>query len=160
MGSTLLRSLDDALDGVRKLAFDSAPVIYFIEAHPRYVSIVERALRKVDSGEIEGLSSVLTLTEVLTRPLQLDQRELQGQYLDFLLHSRNFSIVSLDAQMSVRAAELRAIYGIRTPDALQLACAIETGSQAFFTNDSKLKKIKEISVIILDDILQNDSESR
>jgi hypothetical protein len=28
--------LDDALTGVDRLGFDIAPVIYFVEAHPRY----------------------------------------------------------------------------------------------------------------------------
>ena len=157
MGSSLLKSLDDAMDGVRKLAFDSAPIIYFIEAHPRYAAIVERVLRKVDVGAVAGLSSVLTLTEVLTRPVQLAQTELQKQYLDFLLHSRNFSIVSLDVQMSVQAAELRVRYGLRTPDALQLACAMQTGSQAFLTNDIKLRKVEELRVIVLDDVLKSES---
>jgi len=143
VGSPLLKSLDQALADVSKLAFDSAPIIYFIEAHPRYVEIVERVLRMVDLGTFAGVSSVLTLTEVLTRPIQLAETKLQEQYLDFLLHSKNFSIVPLDAQMSVRAADLRARYGLRTPDALQLACAIQTGCQAFLTNDIKLRKVEE-----------------
>ncbi len=157
MGSPLLKSLDDAMVGVRKLAFDTAPIIYFIEAHPRYVDIVERVLRKVDGGAITALSSVLTLTEVLTRPVQLTQTELQEQYLDFLLHSRNFSIAPLDAQMCVQAADLRARYGLRTPDALQLACAIQSGSQAFLTNDIKLRKVEELRVVVLEDLLQSES---
>jgi hypothetical protein len=28
--------LDDALTGVDRLGFDTAPLIYFVEAHPRY----------------------------------------------------------------------------------------------------------------------------
>jgi len=159
MGSPLLTHVGGALDGIRRLAFDSAPIIYFIEAHPAYCPIVEKVLERVDAGALSGLSSVLTLTEVLTRPMQLHREDLQGQYLDFLVHSRNFSVVALDLRMSVRAAELRARYGIRTPDALQLACVIETRSDAFLTNDAKLRKVEEIRVIILDDCRNKDPQS-
>jgi len=38
------------------------------------------------------------------------------------------------------AAELRARYGLRTPDALHLACAQHHGCQALWTNDDRLAR--------------------
>ena len=37
-------------------------------------------------------------------------------------------------------------------DALQLATAIETGCDMFYTNDRKLKQIDEINVITVDEL--------
>jgi hypothetical protein len=35
-----MTKLDDALAGVTRLGFDTAPVIYFVEAHPQYDALV------------------------------------------------------------------------------------------------------------------------
>jgi predicted nucleic acid-binding protein len=52
------------------------------------------------------------------------------------------------------AAEMRASYGFRTPDALQLACGIAAGCDAFLTNDHTLRRVTEIPVLVLDDLLE------
>ncbi len=51
------------------------------------------------------------------------------------------------------AAELRARFRLRTPDALQLATAIETGCGAFLTNDHASRRVTDIRVLILDDLV-------
>jgi predicted nucleic acid-binding protein len=50
------------------------------------------------------------------------------------------------------AARLRARYNLRTPDALHVATAINAGCQAFLTNDNTLKRVTELSILILDDL--------
>ena len=51
-----------------------------------------------------------------------------------------------------RAAELRAKYGLRTPDAIQLASVIYKKGDVLITNDKGLKRVKEIKVLALEDI--------
>ena len=62
--------------------------------------------------------------------------------------------------MSIRvaetAADLRASYNLRTPDALQLATAIVSGCQGFLTNDRGLIRVKTIPVLVLDDLILDD----
>ncbi|HET7321991.1 MAG TPA: PIN domain-containing protein, partial [Longimicrobiaceae bacterium] len=48
------------------------------------------------------------------------------------------------------AAQLRARYGVRRPDALQLAAAVSTGCTAFLTNDRRLPNIAGMKVVTLD----------
>ena len=43
-----------------------------------------------------------------------------------------------DPRIFDRAAELRAKYRLKTPDALHLACAIHHGCSEFWTNDGRL----------------------
>jgi predicted nucleic acid-binding protein len=50
------------------------------------------------------------------------------------------------------AEELRAKYGVRTPDALQLA-AVQAGATGFITNDRRLEAVKELEIGVLDDFL-------
>jgi predicted nucleic acid-binding protein len=45
------------------------------------------------------------------------------------------------------AAQLRARYGVRTPDALQLAAALSTRCTAFLTNDRRLPSVGGLRVV-------------
>jgi predicted nucleic acid-binding protein len=146
-----MSKVDDALVGVSALGFDTAPLIYFVERHPNYVDIVRTFVQRVDAGTILGYSSVVTLTEVLTQPKQKGNTIVEQGYRDPLLHSRNFKLLALDAIIAERAADLRARYRFRTPDALQIAAALAAGCQAFLTNDTALKRAIELRVLLLDD---------
>jgi predicted nucleic acid-binding protein len=145
-------SLQDALAGVHRLGFDTAPVIYFVEAHPRYDALVTEVFQRVADGVIEGITSVITLSEVLVPPLQQGNFRLAQEYRDLLLNSQNFATCSIDPDIAARSAQLRVAYGFRTPDALQLATAIAVGCEAFLTNDPTLQRVKELPVLVLDDL--------
>ena len=68
----------------------------------------------------------------------------------FLLNNfPNLKMVSIDQRVAEKGAELRAKYGIRTPDAIQVAAAIENQATIFLSNDNKLKKVKEIEIAVL-----------
>ena len=50
-----------------------------------------------------------------------------------------------------RIVDLRTKYGVKTPDAIHLATAIEHKADVFVTNDRQLKKVKEIVMLYLGD---------
>lgn len=158
MESPPLRALDAALEHVDRLGVDSAPIIYFIEQHSRYIELLDAVFERIDSGVFVGVSSVITLTEVLTLPIKQGDTRLENSYVELLLHAANFTTAPIEPAIAIRAAALRARYGIRTPDAVQLACAIEHGCQAFLTNDRGLRSVSEIQVIVLEDLIERSSE--
>lgn len=131
-----MTKLNDELIGVARLGLDTAPLIYFVERNLKYVDVVREIVRRVDDGQISGFSSMVALTEVLTKPKKVGDTKTEGEYRDLLLHGRNFRLILIDSAVAERAADLRARYNLRTPDALQLAAALETGCQAFLTNDT------------------------
>ena len=145
-------TLDDALRGVTHLGVDSAPVIYLIEQHPRYHPLVREVFGRLGGGRLEGITSVVTLGEVLVQPLRHGDVRLAQRYRDVLLQSAGFRTRPLGAIAAERAAELRARYGVRLPDALQLAVALLEGCQAFLTNDHQLKRVAELPVLVLDEL--------
>ena len=49
--------------------------------------------------------------------------------------------------------KLRAQYNITLPDALQIAVAIESKCDVFLTNDANLKRVKELKILVLKDLL-------
>ena len=126
-------------------------VIYFVEAHPKYDTSVTEVFRNIAEGTFIGITSVITLIEVLIHPLRQDNIQLQQEYRDLLHHSRNFQMMPIDIAIAERAAELRTRYNIRIPDALQIATAMVSDCEAFLTNDAKLKSVTELRVLLLDD---------
>lgn len=144
--------LADALIAVTTLGFDTPPFIYFVERHPDYVDLVREIFRRVDAGTLMGYSSVVTLTEVLTQPMRARNTTVENEYRNLLLTSRNFWLVPVDSDIAENAADLRARYRLRTPDALQIAAALSAGCAAFLTNDAALQRVNELRVLVLDEL--------
>ncbi|MGE3272404.1 MAG: type II toxin-antitoxin system VapC family toxin [Chloroflexota bacterium] len=144
--------LDDALRGVLRLGIDTAPLIYLIEAHPRYGPTVLDVARRLTTGEMVGVTTVITLGEVLVRPYSQGNAQLRQRYHDILLHSVGLLTRPIDAQAADRAAALRARYGMRLPDALQIAVALDERCDAFLTNDRRLTRVTELRALVLDDL--------
>ena len=117
----------EALGG-RTVGLDTAPLIYFIEEHPTYLPVVRGFFEAADRGIFKIVTSVLTLTEVLVHPLRAGNHELAGQYRRILLEARNISTLPVSEAIAERAAGLRVQFGLRTPDAIQLATAIDGGA--------------------------------
>lgn len=133
---------------------DTSPVIYFIEEHKVFGRVVDDFFKYTsDNPSCIKFSSVITLSEVLTLPLKKGRADLVKKYREFLLNSHNFMLYPIDSVIAEKAAELRAQYSIKTPDAIQLAVGIENSASLFITNDITLKKINDIKVIVLSDFL-------
>lgn len=133
--------VDRALHGLTRLAFDTSPIIYFVEANPRYYDLVSNIFSRIDSGALEGRTSVISLSEVMVQPILAKRGDLQKAYRELLLKSSNFQTLSINVTIAESAARLRAIYGLRLPDALQLAFAVESGCQAIVCNDRSMARV-------------------
>lgn len=147
-----MRKLAAALTGVSKVGLDTSPFIYFVERHPIYLARVREIMRLIDTGAMQGFTSVITVTEVLTLPMRIGDTIVENEYRSILLHGRNFSVIAIDPPLAIAAADLRARYTLRTPDALQIAASVQAGCQAFITNDAGLKRVSDIPILILDEL--------
>ena len=72
---------------------------------------------------------------MLTQPLRVARGDIAAAYQRILCHHASVRLIPLDASIAASAAELRARYNLRTPDAIQLATAVASGAEAFLTND-------------------------
>ena len=153
MGRPALTDLHEVLAGVSRVGIDTSPFIYFMEAHSDYLSLVAPLFTRMDSGEISAVTSTITVAEVTVLPLRLHRNDLREQYLSLLLNSANLDVIAIDVNVAQVAAELRAQFAIRLPDALQLAAAMAAGCEAFVTNDRALAQVTALSVIVLADLL-------
>jgi predicted nucleic acid-binding protein len=129
------------------VCLDTAPLIYFIEGHSIYQPILAKLFDFNDQGGFSFVTSTVTLLEVLVKPLRESQTAIAKQYRDILIGAKGIEITDITTAIAEQAALLRARYNIRTPDAIQLATAIEHGADYFLTNDNRLKSVSEISVV-------------
>lgn len=63
---------------------DTAPLIYFIEGHSEYQSILARLFNFNDEGKFGFITSSITLLEVLVKPLRENRKELAQQYKEII----------------------------------------------------------------------------
>ena len=52
------------------VGLDTAPLIYYIEENPDYLSVVQPFFEAMDRGEFHVVTSAVTLLEVLVHPLR------------------------------------------------------------------------------------------
>ena len=144
------------LQRYNRICLDAQTFIYFIEEHPLYLDKVEPIFEEISEGNIIAVSSYLSLLEVLVKPIREGETEIASQYRDLMLGSVYLNLYPLDDEVAQIAATLRAKYsGIRTPDAIQIATGIFAEADVFITNDKRLEQVKEITVVILGDVISN-----
>lgn len=146
------------LEEYNRIYIDSPPFIYFIERSLKYLPVVKRIFSEISYGNIWGISSYLTLIEVLVIPIKKGAIEIASGYKEFMLNSSFIKMIPLDDKVAETAAELRAKYDgngfkLKTPDAIQIATAILSEADIFLTNDSRLKNVKEINVVVLSELI-------
>lgn len=147
-------TLSEELAKINSIFIDTAPVIYYIEAHPQFGPLAKEAVTMFQSGSLNAFSSVITITEVLPKPIEQEDEKLAGRFAEFLKHGKNLTMMEISEMIAERAGKLRGRYPfLKTVDALQISAAINAGADAFLTNDRKLKQIEEIRVFVLADYL-------
>ena len=93
-------------------------------------------------------TSRLTRLECRTKPLQANDLATLSSY-ELFFSGMELKVVELDPMVVEVATEVRARYGLRTPDALHLASAVAARSTLFLTGDQSFTKCREIPVEIL-----------
>jgi predicted nucleic acid-binding protein len=135
------------------IGLDTAPLIYFIEKNSEYVDKVRPFFTALAGGDFKAVSSTITLLEVLVYPLRRGETALAQKYRDILLNNDHLTIIPVSPAIAEKAAELRATYNLKTPDAIQIATAIQEKAIAFLTNDIKLSAVRELKVLVLESII-------
>ena len=135
------------------VGLDTAPLIYFIEEHPAYLRIVDPFFEAMGRGDIQVVTSTLTLAEVLIHPYKRGDRSLVRQYSLMLLDTENLETLPVSPEIADQAARIRALYGVKIPDSIQLAAALAANATAFLTNDTAIETIHGLEILVLDKLM-------
>ncbi len=128
--------------------------IYTVEPHPTYAPLLRPLWQVVQAQSVQIISSELTLLEALIHPIRRQDSGLQAAYERLLLAMPAVTLLPLTQDVLREAARLRAsIPGLRTPDALHAATALLAGCALLLTNDTGFRRVPDLPLVILDDVL-------
>lgn len=122
-----------------RIFLDSNIFIYLIEDRGALGKRAAELLERLSMRRDEVTTSVLTLGEVLTKPIRENRIDLAEQY-EQALSSQGMEIVAFDRGAARAYARIRIDKTIRAPDAMQLATAAVSKCDLFVTNDQRLSK--------------------
>lgn len=114
---------------------DACLLIYAIEEHPLWADKVRAAFESAEDARF-AISPLIKL-ECLVKPLKTGDVALQRRYEAGL---NQLVQLPMPETIFLQAAMLRARFGLKTPDALHLACAQHHGCTALWTNDDRLEQ--------------------
>jgi len=136
--------MDLKLDADAVVFLDTAPFIYLIEGHGDFCAPVRVRAQMV--------TSLITYIEVLTHPERLGRTDLAARYRMFLTNSENLSIHPFNLHVADECVRIRAKYGFKTPDSIQLAVARACSANLVVSNDADWKRCKDLNVVLISEL--------
>ena len=142
------------LAGFHLVALDSMVFIYHLANHPRYAALTTVVLEAVETGHLAGMTTTITLAEILTTPAKAGDRQAAQDYELYLTRFPNLQIAPLDVALARETALVRGATGLRTPDAIQVAAARLVKADAIITNDRRwVGCVDRPAVVVLDEFV-------
>ena len=126
------------------LLIDSAPVIYFLEGHPKLGPYFKPLFEAHAVGKLRFAVTTITVCEVLTGPLRASDDAVARRYRAVL---DSWQLVDLDADIAESAARLRASLRLKLADAVQAASALAINAVALVTHDRDFSRVRSLRVI-------------
>jgi len=136
------------------VGLDTMVFTYHFEENQAYSPLTFSIFESLEKGNFSGITSILTLLEILVKPKKENNLLLTERYRLLFETFPNLQVKELNENIADIASSLRANYNINTPDAIQIATSLEAKADIFITNDATLKKISEIKVLLLSEMLK------
>ncbi len=136
----------------KRVFLDTAPIIYYLENSSRYVDAMGRFFERCIHENIQTVTSAVTVEEYLVYPYSSGKLEYVDNFKKFIEYMK-MEVISIDFRIAERAAEIRGRHKkFKAMDALQIASAIVSRCDMFFTNDKQLRQQKELPCMTMDDL--------
>ncbi len=135
-----------------KVYLDTSPIIYSVEKHTDYWQILTTLWQSLKSQEIEVFTSELTLLETLVQPIKQNNQTLISAY-ESLLTTTEINLLPISLDILRESANFRATQNLKTPDAIHAATAFSANCEYLITNDDGFKRVSNINVIILREVI-------
>ena len=136
-------SVDDLPDGALLLV-DSAPIIYVLESRAGFAARFQPLFARHEAGGLNLAVTTVTIAEVLSGPLKAGEEALAKRYRAVL---ESWQVVDLTADIAESAARLRGQYGLKLPDAVQLASALAINADALVTHDRDFSRVRGLRIL-------------
>jgi len=135
------------------IGIDTSVFIYAIEGNPRYAEISGQILDWLEQPGHAAVTSTLTMTECLVQPYRDNDERRVNEYFAPLSTYPNLQWIAPNLEISDRAAQIRARFRLRTPDALQAATALLAQASGFVSNDAAFERVEGFEALIIEELL-------
>lgn len=136
----------------KRVFVDTAPLIYYLENSSLYMDSVKKFFEKCLKEKIQIVTSAVTIEEYLVFPYKSGKMEFADNFKKFMEYM-NIEVVNIDWDIAELGAKIRGEYKeFKAMDALQIATAVASGCDMFFTNDKQLRQEKELPCMTMDDL--------
>lgn len=132
----------------KSVSLDTNIFIYYFQKNPQFGSLTKNLFQYLFKSKKQVFTSSISLTEILSvkAPLTLINK-LQQEILSIPF----LNIISVNNDIAIEAARIRRD-NFSLPDAIQLATAKFAKAKVFITNDERLKKFKDLQVVLINEI--------
>jgi predicted nucleic acid-binding protein len=119
-----IEKIKTILKDTHVIGLDTVVFIYHFEENKRYSPLTMVLLKLIESEEKIGVTSIISLLEILVKPIKNGREDLVREY-EFVFETfPNLSYIEIDSNVAKKAARLRADYNLKIPDAIQLSAAL------------------------------------
>ena len=133
--------------------FDTNIFIYAIDGHEEYQDLLQNIFEYIAENKILVVTSELTLAECLVKPMRDENREAIEQYTNHIKTSELLKVKAVSRNILISSADARNKLGLKLPDAIHMATAIDQKCKTFITNDRKLTAPEGMERIYIKDLL-------
>jgi predicted nucleic acid-binding protein len=137
----------------RRIALDTSVFIYQLEANARYLALTDHIFTWIERPSGKAVTSTITMTELLVQPSRAAAQQQADEFYVLLSTYPNLEWIAPNLEIADRAAKLRALHGLPTPDALHAATAVHAGATGLVTNDPFFERVKDFETLLLDKLL-------
>ena len=124
-----------------RILLDTSGLITYLGKPSHTTPVIQHVVDDwVRSGRNHAIVSMVTVMEVLVRPLEVGPGEEYEHVLDFLQRFPNLQAKPVDLPVAHEAASLRAQHKFSPPDALIIGTGLVAQVGHLVTNDERWKK--------------------
>jgi predicted nucleic acid-binding protein len=136
-----------------RIYLDTNIFIYAVEGFPPAEAQLRGLFARFDRGELHGITSELTLAEVLVKPIRDGKTAIRDSYERLLRTSNALTVAPITRSVLLDAARIRAGTTLKLPDAIHAATATACGCTTYLTNDNRFSSVAALPVLLLPQLL-------
>ncbi len=153
-----IRFLNRQFVAGEKIGLDTAPLIYYLNRQEPYFDTCLELMKRIESGRLRAVVSVVTEMELLAKETVQDQRQSLNDVEQLFRHLNNLHVLDVDRTIARRAADLRSHTRIKGLDAIIVATAITQGCRRVIGNDAEVsRRVTGIDYLTIDDMLDGSA---
>lgn len=142
-----------ALPNGSAVYIDTNVLIYAVDQIEPYATLLRPLWQASRTRSIRLVSSELLIVESLAGPFKHGNKALADAYEE-IFRADDPHLLPITPPVLRIAARIRADHGLKTPDSIHAATALQGGCSMFLTNDAGFRKVAGLPVKLLDEILK------